>query len=653
MFLDEDLEPPPLFDEYRVIRPLGRGGMGEVFLCHDTKLDRRVAVKFIRHLGAGSAARKRFETEARAIARLEAHNNVVAVYRLGEYAGHPYLVSQFISGRSLDNHPKPMLGPEVLRIAIGTARGLAAAHEQRVLHRDIKPANIMLSEDGQVKLLDFGLAKLLDVGAKRHEESREPGRGSGSIGPLAATQLGVAATAPPPGESIAASTPSRSLLSDTGNQCGTPLYMSPEAWRGETATAQSDIYSLGAVLYELATGVPPHNCDSFAALREAVLNQDAPPPGALAPAIEPRLLDAIERCLRRDPAQRFSSVAALLAELEAIASATPKASLHRQRTRPRWPIAVLGAGLLAAGLSFAIHWRSWFHPPEMVVIPGGTFMMGSSAKEIESAWEWCTLEGKTECKRELYEREQPIREVTLSTFRMDRTEVTQAAYVAWLNSRKGLHVEDGNWVKEGAVLLIDIYPTFSPSHGVVYDEPRRKYRVLPGYERQPVVQVTWDGADRYCRAQGKRLPTEAEWEYAARGPQQRRFPWGNEEPRCDGVVISKSVGLLCATATPGPKDVGSASQDRTPDGVLDMGGNIGEWVADPFVSRYEPCQSSCKNPQVAVPAETTPAGVPLRSYRGGSWSVGASVGRAASRSRWEQTQGATNIGFRCAASSAR
>lgn len=139
MALDDDFVPPEQFDEYRLIRALGRGGMGQVFLCHDTKLDRRVAVKFIRGLEVHPEARQRFETEARAIARLEAHNNVVAVYRLGDYAGHPYIVYQYISGQSLDSLPKPISYQEALRIGIGLSRGLCAAHKQRVLHRDIKP----------------------------------------------------------------------------------------------------------------------------------------------------------------------------------------------------------------------------------------------------------------------------------------------------------------------------------------------------------------------------------------------------------------------------------------------------------------------------------------------------------------------------------
>jgi serine/threonine protein kinase/formylglycine-generating enzyme required for sulfatase activity len=156
--------PPQEFDEYRLIRQLGRGGMGQVYLAQDLLLDRLVAVKFIASLDPDPVARDRFLVEARAVARLQ-HPNVVAVYRVGEAAGHPYQVSEFVRGQSLDRVPVPLQWPQLLRHAVGLARGLAAAHRRGVLHRDLKPANAILAEGGEVKLLDFGLAKLLEVAA--------------------------------------------------------------------------------------------------------------------------------------------------------------------------------------------------------------------------------------------------------------------------------------------------------------------------------------------------------------------------------------------------------------------------------------------------------------------------------------------------------
>jgi len=157
--------PPEMVDEYRLVRPLGRGGMGQVYVAHDTLLDRPVAIKFIASIDPGLIERERFLVEARAIARLQ-HPNVVAIHRVGATGERPYLVYELIRGQSLDQIAVPLEGRHALRLAIGLARGLAAAHRRSVLHRDIKPGNAMLADDGEVKLLDFGLAKLLDAVAR-------------------------------------------------------------------------------------------------------------------------------------------------------------------------------------------------------------------------------------------------------------------------------------------------------------------------------------------------------------------------------------------------------------------------------------------------------------------------------------------------------
>lgn len=154
-------QPPRSFDGYVLSRKIGQGNMGQVFLATDTLLDRPVALKFISVADADEEARQRFLVEARAIARLQ-HPNVVAIYRVGEVSGHPYLASEFVRGEPLDRLERPVPWARALAIGVGIARGLAAAHRRGVVHRDIKPANILLSEEGEPKLLDFGIAKLLD-----------------------------------------------------------------------------------------------------------------------------------------------------------------------------------------------------------------------------------------------------------------------------------------------------------------------------------------------------------------------------------------------------------------------------------------------------------------------------------------------------------
>jgi serine/threonine protein kinase/formylglycine-generating enzyme required for sulfatase activity len=306
---------PTEFDGYRLVRLLGRGGMGEVFLAEDTVLDRPVAIKFITGVWTPDA-RERFLREGRAIARLQ-HPNVVAVYRLGETRGRPYLVSEFVRGQPLDALPLPLPWRHALPLALALGRGLAAAHRRGVVHRDIKPANAMLSDDGEIKLLDFGLAKLVE----------QADLAMVGTTPLPAPEVAAAARAiasadetivqPALGRRADAD---RRGLTEAGVLIGTPLYLAPELWRAEPATLRSDVYALGAMLYELCAGKPPHWAKRRdpASLALSVQSSDAPPLARVVPDIHPELAAIIDRCLRRDRADRFSSAEQVLAALERI-----------------------------------------------------------------------------------------------------------------------------------------------------------------------------------------------------------------------------------------------------------------------------------------------------------------------------------------------
>lgn len=277
---------PDQVDEYRLLRPLGRGAMGQVFVAHDTRLERQVALKLLLTDDPTSATRERFFVEARAIARLS-HPNVVRIHRVGEAAGRPYLVSELVAGRSLDTLRLPLTSERVIEIGIGLCRGLHAAHQAGVLHRDIKPANAILSNDGEVKLLDFGLAKL--QGAPSLREPHD----------TTITQRGQAHG-----------------LTQTGSILGTPRYMSPEQWQGQPATEQSDIYALGALLYELCAGRPPHAERTLRELTRAVLHKKIRPLRSVARGVGRPLSDVIEHCLARSPADRFATAEALSKALE-------------------------------------------------------------------------------------------------------------------------------------------------------------------------------------------------------------------------------------------------------------------------------------------------------------------------------------------------
>ncbi|WP_163862856.1 protein kinase domain-containing protein [Myxococcus eversor] len=403
------LEPPREFEEYQVLRPLGRGAMGQVFLARDTLLDRLVAVKFIA-TPAGrlpdAVARARFFQEARAIARLQ-HPNVVAIHRVGEVRGQPYLVSELIRGEPLDTLRKPMDGRQVLALGMGLARGLAAAHRCGVLHRDIKPANAILSEEGEVKLLDFGLAEswteedgprarvwtdatgsavgardARDSGQEAPRATLDTGRGDdtpgarGAAAPKAQVRtrpmspVGEDAAREPltetqplpfPGDS-APSTPeagSDSPKPRTGpgevegpreesspggawdgvptahrgaatlsmTVPGTPLYLAPELWRGESASRASDIYALGVLLHELCTGNAPHENVPLSELKRAVLEQRPRPLVEQDLDLPPGLAAVVDRCLALSPEQRFESGDALREALEALAHSTQASPL--------------------------------------------------------------------------------------------------------------------------------------------------------------------------------------------------------------------------------------------------------------------------------------------------------------------------------------
>src|SRR5215468_9404370 len=283
---------------YRIESLIGVGGMGEVYLARDERLGRRVALKFLpERLTANNTQLSRFKSEARAASALN-HPNILTVYEIGTEGNRHFIATEFIEGVTL----RAALGRgrmsvhEALEIAMQVASALAAAHEAGVVHRDIKPENIMIRPDGYVKVLDFGLAKLTEQKSASNNQ---------------------------------AFTITRTQHTLAGLVVGTPRYMSPEQARGQPADARSDIWSLGAVIYEMVAGVPAFYGETPTDCIASILKTEAPPLARVAPASPSELQSILHKALRKNRDERYQKIAEMLADLRSL-----KAKLERAASGP-------------------------------------------------------------------------------------------------------------------------------------------------------------------------------------------------------------------------------------------------------------------------------------------------------------------------------
>lgn len=567
---DEEQTGTVIDDKYRLEYLIGRGGMGAVYCATRLLIGDLVAIKILRRDQVSDAeAVERFRREAQAAARLK-HPNAVTIYDFGvSAAGLVFLVMEKVEGeslRTLIQRQGPLTPSAVAEIISQTCAALDEAHRQNIVHRDLKPDNILVhfvTNGMRVKVLDFGIAKIRDVSAAAGN------------------------------------------LTQAGAVMGTPHYMSPEQCLGEELDGRSDIYSLGVVLHEMLSGQVPFNSPASTAVVIQHVTQPPPALRAINVSISPAIEGVVLRALHKRREDRPQTANELAQEfVGAVNNGQPPASLSNvgqynsgarqplsqsvtngnppvantpasnvaptmmfqtpnwvSRSAPQVPplspqalppatakasrkpllfAAAFLAVALAAGLWLWLGHRSSIGtgqhvnvpsgapvaPPGMVYVSGGEFMMGSDDGPLS---------------------ERPRHNVSTGPYFIDSNEVTCEEYRRFILATG--HPAPDSWVNSQ-------YP--------------------PEAARQPVTGVTWEDANDYARWAGKRLPTEEEWEKAARGDDGRRYPWGNQWKEGLANVSSSGIGH--------PSDIGIHSSGTSPYGAWDMVGNVWEWTA----SRYEP-----------------------------------------------------------------
>jgi len=610
--------PSHRLGKYEVLEEIGKGGFATVYRARDSVLGREVALKVLApQLLDDEVWEARFFKEARAVARLE-HPHVATIYEIAEEEGRLFIAMQLVRGGSLADgisRDGPVPREQALNIVTQVAEALDYAHGEGVFHRDLKPANVLLDERRGAVLTDFGFASIVG----EHSMS----------------------------------------LSLSGGVVGTPSYIAPEIWEGETATAQSDLYALGCILYEMVTAdkaFPGHT-------PPAVMRAHFKPlalPETWPPGVPSWVETVLRQALAGEPGERYAAAAALVAALE---EGEVKASAEvevKAKVETRVQAGVLAAPPLSrtdSGLAIATPEniaqllaltdppeRIWWERAEMelCLVPGGEFLMGIGEKETRK---WHKKYGG---ELEWYTDATPQHRVALQAFYIGVTPVTQTQYARFVRqSDHPVPFHDKDWAKP-------------------YNWNQERKTFPPRKADHPVVLVSWHDAVAFCQWAGLRLPREAEWEKAASwGPgtgQKRVYPWGDQWDSSKCNSAERIAGRDLPTHSDWKKwrdnwrelDAVTRHRDTTtpvgtyspagdsPYGCADMAGNVWEWIS----SVYDPY------PYQADDGREDPHAEGKRVVRGGSWYGDRSWARSANRDGYIP-DGTDNyyVGFRCCVSS--
>lgn len=622
------------FGRYQILEVLGEGGMATVYKAYDTRLEREVAIKVIRRdafpQDQMEMLLKRFERESKSLAKLS-HPNIVGVMDYGEHDGSPYLVMEYLSGGTLRQRlGNPIPWREAVQLILPIAYALEYVHDRNIINRDVKPSNVLMTEKGQPMLTDFGLVKVFGDEAKEGTH-----------------------------------------LTSSGTGLGTPDYMAPEQWTGETTT-QSDLYSFGVILYEMITGHRPYTADTPAGVLLKQATEPLPLPTRYVSNLPRDVESVLLKALAKDPGDRYPDMHTLINELQNLlagksveASLTKTETLREKmtgivrpaatsvaapkpaQTRSLVPILVgvgivgliliaglaalvFGSGMLAAptptqkappptpspvptntqipptetalptftptvAAATAAPTETPFlteikdeHNVTMIYVPAGEFTMGSDTSGDVSA--------------------RPAHKVKVEAFYIDKYEVTNELYDACAYA-----VECRKPTSLGSV-------------------KRNTYYKNPVFKNYPVVYVTWKMAEQYCEWRGGRLPTEAEWEKAARGADDERvYPWDSGELSCAYANYQSCNG----DTTP----VDQYGKGTSPYGLYDMAGNVWEWTSTIFLPY--PYDATDGREDFLKSGE--------RVIRGGGWGLflGSSNVRVDTRLKVDWNYSGPLVGFRC------